>query len=118
MGYFRKEDKVTVTPVIKAVLKKYDVKATISVRHLSTLVVTLRSGPFDFERKDGGGINGRWAREHNNGIVADFVEELQTAMDSAGNYNNSDPMTDYFDVGYYTDITCGKWNKEYIYIPK
>jgi hypothetical protein len=31
----------------------------------------------------------------------------------AGNYNNSDIMTDYFDVGWYIEINVGKWNKEY-----
>ena len=29
-------------------------------------------------------------------------------------YNNSDSMTDYFDIAYYTDINIGKWNKPYI----
>ena len=29
----------------------------------------------------------------------------------AENWNNSDTMTDYFDVNYYLDLHVGKWNK-------
>ncbi len=28
-------------------------------------------------------------------------------------YDNSDIMTDYFDVAWYVDINIGKWNKPY-----
>jgi hypothetical protein len=29
------------------------------------------------------------------------------------NHDNSDIMTDYFDVGWYVNIYVGKWNKPY-----
>jgi hypothetical protein len=29
------------------------------------------------------------------------------------NHDNSDPMTDYYDVGHYTKINIGKWDKAY-----
>jgi len=29
------------------------------------------------------------------------------------NYDNSDSMTDYFDVNFYLDLHIGKWNKPY-----
>ena len=31
-----------------------------------------------------------------------------------GNFDNSDPQSDYFSVGWYTDINVGKWNKPYV----
>ena len=31
-----------------------------------------------------------------------------------GNYDNSDPMTDYFDVGFYVTLTMGEWDKPYV----
>jgi hypothetical protein len=31
-----------------------------------------------------------------------------------GNHDNSDIMTDYFDVGWYVDVNIGLWNKPYI----
>ena len=30
------------------------------------------------------------------------------------NYDNSDPMTDYFDVNFYFDLRLGKWDKPFI----
>ena len=30
------------------------------------------------------------------------------------NYNNSDAMTDYFDVNYYLHFNLGKWDKPFI----
>lgn len=32
---------------------------------------------------------------------------------NARNWDNSDPMTDYFDVNYYLHIRIGKWDKKY-----
>jgi len=29
------------------------------------------------------------------------------------NWDNSDPMTDYFDVGFYLTFSIGKWNKPF-----
>jgi len=30
-----------------------------------------------------------------------------------GNHNNTDLMSDYFDVGWYISINVGKWDKPY-----
>jgi len=35
-----------------------------------------------------------------------------------GNYDNSDSMTDYFDVGFYTTIRLGEWDKPYKVVPQ
>lgn len=34
---------------------------------------------------------------------------------SVPNYDNSDSMTDYFDVGYYKSIYLGSYDNEYVY---
>ena len=47
MAYVSQEDKKNLAPAIKAVLKKYNVKASIAVRHHSTLVVNIKSSPID-----------------------------------------------------------------------
>jgi len=31
-----------------------------------------------------------------------------------GNHDNSDIMTDYFDVGWYISVRLGKWDKPYV----
>jgi hypothetical protein len=45
--------------------------------------------------------------------VRDFLLELKDALNGKGskisNYNNSDAMTDYFDVGWYIDINFGNY---------
>ena len=42
-----------------------------------------------------------------------FFKEVYAAM-MIGNHNNSDMMSDYFDVGWYVNINIGRWNKPYI----
>jgi hypothetical protein len=32
---------------------------------------------------------------------------------NTGNWNRSDIMTDYFDVGHYIDLTFGTWDKPF-----
>ena len=48
MAFVSQEKKKSLAPAIKAVLKKYNMKATIGVRHHSTLVVNIKSGDLDF----------------------------------------------------------------------
>ena len=44
MAYVSKQDKAELAPGIKAVLKKYSMKGSISVRNHSTLVVKISQG--------------------------------------------------------------------------
>ena len=48
MAYVSQKDKAELAPAIKKVLSKYGMKGSISIRHHSTLVVTLQSGAIDF----------------------------------------------------------------------
>jgi hypothetical protein len=45
----------------------------------------------------------------------DSIEFLNTVHDivNEGNYNNSDAQSDYFDVGFYVNISIGMWNKPF-----
>ena len=138
MAYFSQEMKKIVTPAIKAVLKKYGMKGTIGVKHHMSLVVNIKSGKLDLlgaaqkhvdmvneqrGMKYTGDVDNylqvnqfyaaEWARKVGEEEIANFYEELVTAMKSAGWYDNSDAMTDYFDTAYYTDINVGKWDKGY-----
>jgi hypothetical protein len=117
MAYISQDRKKELTPAIKAVLKKYDVKASISVDNHSTLVVTIASSGIDFLKgtdRDHISVNTYWIEDHFTGRTKDCLLELKAAM-MTGNHDNSDIMTDYFDVGWYIDIKIGKWNKPYIY---
>ena len=112
MAYMSQENKKTLAPAIKSVLKEYGMKGSIGVDNHSTLVVNLKEGHIDFGSKNDS-VNPYWIDKHYTGIAKQFLNELKDAM-MTGNYNNSDIMTDYFDVGWYIEINVGKWNKEYV----
>jgi hypothetical protein len=118
MAYVSQADKKELAPAIKAVLKKYKMKASIAVRNHSTLVVNIKSGAIDFSDNftHGDGyiqVNPYWIDTHYNGVQRDFLNELLDAMKGPKYFNDDDAMTDYFSRSHYTDINVGDWNKPY-----
>ena len=116
MAYVSQENKAELAPAIKKVLNKYGMKGSISIRHHSTLVVTLQSGAIQFEHSHGDGytqVNVYHIESHYEGHAQKFLTELLAAMKGPSYFNNDDAMTDYFHRSHYTDINIGKWNKPY-----
>ena len=117
MAYVSQQDKKELAPAIKKVLSKYGMKGSISIRHHSTLVVTLQSGAIDFgEYTHGDGyiqVNVYHIERHYKGKAQKFLTELLAAMKGPGWFDKSDSMTDYFHVKHYCDINVGKYNKPY-----
>jgi hypothetical protein len=117
MAYVSQKDKAELAPAIKKVLSKYGMKGSISIRHHSTLQVTLQSGSIDFgEYTHGDGyiqVNVYHIERHYKGKAQKFLTELLAAMKGPGWFDKSDSMTDYFHVKHYCDINVGKWNKPY-----
>jgi len=121
MAYVSKQDKAEQAPGIKAVLKKYNMKGSISVRHYSTLVVKITQGAIDFSDyfTHGEGyiqVNEYWIDQHYSRIHKAFLNELLAAMKGTNYYNNDDSMTDYFDRSHYTNIYIGAWDKPYAFV--
>ena len=121
MAYVSKQDKAELAPAIKAVLKKYDMKGSISIRHYSTLVVKIKQGAIDFADyfTHGEGyiqVNEYWIDSHYQGIHRAFLNELLAAMKGPKYFNEDDSMTDYFHRSHYTDINIGAWNKPYAFV--
>lgn len=137
MAYMNQEKKKTLSPQIKAVLKRWNVKASIGVRNHSTLVVNISQGPLDFKaqyesieppkyysedesknwyecrkNKSSINVNTYYIDNYWTGDCKVFLQELKDAMDY-GNHDRSDTQTDYYDVGWYTNINIGKWEKLY-----
>lgn len=119
------ERKAALAPAIKAALKKYGLKGSISVNNHSTLVLNIKSGKIDFIKNFNETVYGKhseagqylqvnpyWYKEHFTGLALAALKELIPAM-MAGNHDRSDIMTDYFDVGWYIDVNIGQWNKPY-----
>ena len=121
MAYMSQERKKKLAPVIKKICKKHGVKATLSVRNHSTLNLNVSEGPIKFTFTNNRGeviknsVNEYWYHESyaDNPKALAFLSEVIPAMNN-GNHDNSDIMTDYFDVGWYISVNIGKWDKEYI----
>ncbi len=121
MAYVSQELKSKLAPKIKAICKKYGVKASLAVRNHSTLVLNVKSGKIDFisdygnsddASKFGIQVNPYWYKDHFVGKSKAFLSEVIPAMND-GNWDKSDIQTDYFNVGWYIDVNIGKWNKPY-----
>jgi hypothetical protein len=115
MAYVSQEDKAKLAPVIKYVLAKYGMKGTISVRHHSTLVVTVKSGNIDFGGTDID-VNVYWINEHYTGKARDFLNELHQAMMGPNWFCDDDVQTDYVHRSHYCDIRIGNWQRPYVFM--
>jgi hypothetical protein len=134
MAFCNQELKKSLAPAIKAVCKKHGVKASLAVRNHSTLVLNVKSGTIDFIGNSNevcgndhyqvsrgfkpntdhyDSVNVYHYKSHYSGKALKFLSEVITLM-NRGNHDNSDIMTDYFDVGWYVDVNIGKWDKPYI----
>jgi hypothetical protein len=125
MAYMSQENKKEKAPFIKAVLKKYKLKGSLSIRHHSTLVLNITSGQIDFmtnyfnisdtiqTQRNDIQVNEYHINNNFSGNAKSCLTELKDIM-MLGNHDNSDAMTDYFDVGWYIDINIGKCDKPYI----
>ena len=121
MAYVSQELKSKLAPQIKAICKKYGVKASLAVRNHSTLALNIKSGKIDFigdygdsddARKFGIQVNPYWYKDHFTGKAKAFLSEVIPAMND-GNWDKSEIQYDYFNVGWYIDVNIGKWNKPY-----
>ena len=123
MAYVNQATKTKIAPKIKAICAKYKVKGSLSIRHHSTLVLTIKSGAIDFigngnvicgQANTSGyeQINPYHYGSHYSGKAKKFLQEVLAEM-NAGNHDNSNAQIDYFDVGWYVDVNIGKWNQPY-----
>jgi hypothetical protein len=138
MAYVSQEMKAKLAPTIKAICKKYGVKASIAVRHHSTLVLNIKQGKIDFIENyigtDANVMHGRkmsqdqidyirknkcldvntyWYHKHFSDVAKKFLTEMIAAMEGPDFFNEDDAQTDYFHRSHYIDINIGQWNKPY-----
>ena len=141
MAYVSQEMKAKLAPAIKAICKKYGVKASLSVRNHSTLALTVQQGSIDFIenyiatdaakhygnkmsedqiayiRKDNAlDVNTYWCHEHFSGQARAFLLEMVDALKGPDFFDESDAQTDYFHRSHYIDINIGRWNKPYVLV--
>ena len=132
MAYISQQDKKELMPGIKKVLKTYNMKGTVSIRHHSTLIVTLSEGELDLIKVENDIRRERHAREpyrelylvtdtfqqsyhHLNKfvelgehLVHNFYQNMFKAMKGNKWFDKSDIMTDYCHIAYYCYIDVGR----------
>jgi len=105
-----------------------DWKWSLSVNHHSTLVLTISAAPVDLidlnlvqnARRE---VRPQYIDVNEYYIEREYAEPLCTTFKSikaammVGNHDNSDPMTDYFDVGWYIDIKIGRFERPFRILP-
>lgn len=138
MAYVSQDLKAKLAPTIKAICKKYNIKASLAVRHHSTLVLNVRQGGIDFVenyiatdaaknhcnkmsedqvayvRKNRNlDVNTHWVKDHYSGKAKEFLVAMIAAMEGPDFFNKDDAQTDYFYRSHYININIGKWNRPY-----
>lgn len=116
MAYVSKELKDRLVANLKPIAKKYGLRMTYKVCHHSQFVITIRESKNElmFAEAVGGQMNNINHKKFPEGSnEANFVAEVMEVI-NAENHDNSDIMTDYFDVGFYFEMSVGEWNKPYI----
>ena len=132
MAYISQEEKKELLPGIKKVLKTYGMKGTVSIRHHSTLIVTLSEGELNLIKVENDLRRERHARNpygelylvnstfqqsyHHLGkfvelgehLVHNFYQNMFKAMKGDKWFDKSDIMTDYHHIAYYCYINVGR----------
>lgn len=129
MAYMSQEHKKQIAANLKTVMPK-GWKYSLAVRHHSTLVLTISECPLDLiseyvahakERKPDSywtgketslTVNPYWLEDQFIGERLDQIKAIFNVMNE-GNFDKSDIQTDYFHVGWYSEICFGRWNRPF-----
>lgn len=123
MAYITQDQKKVIAAKMKGFMPK-DLKWSLSIDNHSTIICTIAAAPVDVNslfhkpevvglRNGYVGLNVYYMQEHlKEGPVKEILMQIRDALNT-DNYDNSDSMTDYFDVGHYIDIRFGKWDKPF-----
>jgi hypothetical protein len=133
MAYITQEQKKAMQPAIKALLKKHNLKGSLRVNRRAVLILKVRSGKLDFLKNRNEVVaqtpGPAWhkdalteaymqvSRHHlETSFSGECLEFLQAAFKiiNEGNWDRSDSQSDYFDVGWYSYVYIGAWDKEYV----
>jgi hypothetical protein len=137
MAHMNQERKAKIAARVKPILKKYGVKATLSVHNHSTICLNIASSGIDFIKNYNEileakrayrsvsdyspdkymDVNPYWFHEQFSGKALEFLTAVFSALnlenDEDANFDKSDSMSDYFHVGWYVSVSVGRWNKPY-----
>ena len=130
MAYMDQELKKSISNDVVKVLKKYNVKGTLSIQHNTSIVLKIIKGEIDFISNyiDNVGMEhesvdyvyrNRYLQLHPyqyyrmfSGKAKEFLDEVYSALNK-GNHDRSDSSEDYSDVGWFVFVQIGKFDKPY-----
>ena len=124
MAYVSKEKKAEIVKALKAEFgtdaKKRGFSYTVSVRNLSAICMNIKKGSVDFlkdhtnqDLQDRGYASVMFESDSFNAEATKIIKRALKCL-NLDNHDNSDIMTDYFDIGHYVEINIGSWEKPYI----
>jgi hypothetical protein len=125
MAYMNQTKKAAIAAELKKVVPA-DWKYSLAVRNGMSIVMTIKSAPIDLLRcfaesdyykheeathKD---VNVyHYQRNITDQEIAEIFNKIIVALNTE-NWDRSDSMSDYFDVGHYVDLQIGRWDKPFI----
>lgn len=122
MAYMNQDKKKIIKANLDKVLKPLGVKYSLRVDHHMAITCTIKAAPWDmladrlqpsqFER-DYAQVNPYWFQDHYTGRTKDVLAGVFEALQSAGYYDRSDAMIDYFDTAYYYHANIGSFDKPF-----
>jgi hypothetical protein len=124
MACMTQEKKKVIAENLKKVMPK-DWKYSLAVENHTTLVLNIKSAPVDIlkavkptEYRDPSLLTHlqiAWKRFDDTFTDSELVSTFQAMNDALNtiNHDRSDVMTDYFDVGYYTRINVGRFDRPF-----
>ena len=133
MAYMNQDRKAVIKQNLDKICKPLGIKYSLAVRNGMTISMTIKSASVDFignfneSMKESSNVyygkdlsfseyaqvNPYHFKNQFSGKALEIITKIFEALYSAGWYDRSDAMTDYFDTAYYIDMDIGKWNKPF-----
>lgn len=117
MAYMNQEIKKVIATKLKEVMKQFPkIKYSLSVRHHMTLVMTISQGDKCLQpalNRSYESVNTYHIDAIYNPQTAKILNVIKDCMNT-GNHDRSDLQSDYFDVGFYIDISIGSYDKPFV----
>lgn len=136
MAYVTEQIITKARAALKVLNKEYGIKATLSGKGSSSLVLTIAEGSIDFignfcentaakriqhdtqqvikwvTKEQHLSVNQYYLDSSFSGKALEYLEKAKDIM-YADHWDKSDIQTDYFHCAYYVNINIGRWNKPY-----
>jgi len=113
MAYMSKEHAKQIRDNLKKAFP--DFKFSVKINHHSAISVSIMKSPLDFSKELADSVLDYVQLNEYHLEWYQHSEVLKKIRDiiNEGNHDNSDYMTDYFDVGFYVNFNIGQFDKPY-----